>query len=234
MTYREHAPPPALAPWVECLWERRGEPGAPVRVVPDGCIDVVWREGVGTHVAGPNTVAFLVEVDPDAAVAGARLHPGAAPALLRIEACAVLDGHAPIADVLGDDGGRLASRLESTEDRVGSLLAFLSSRAAGAPAPDPLVRAAATRLQDPATRVAGVAADLAISERHLRRRVEALVGYGPKRLARILRLRRALNVAYRGEELARVAADAGYADQAHFAQDCRALAGVPPTHLLAA
>jgi AraC-like DNA-binding protein len=234
VSYREHAPPPALAPWVECVWERRGEGRPPVRVVPDGCIDVVWIEGAGTHVAGPNTVAFLVELPAGARVAGARMHPGAATALLGVEPAAVLDARALVAGVLGDDGRRLADRLDGDEDRVRTLFGFLTARAAGAPAPDPLVRAAVTRLGDPETRVAALAGDLAVSERHLRRRVEALVGYGPKRLARILRLRRALDAARRGDELARIAAETGYADQAHFAQDCRALAGVPPTRLLAA
>ncbi len=74
-----------------------------------------------------------------------------------------------------------------------------------------------------------VAGDLAISERQLRRRVTAAVGYGPKRLARVLRLRRALTAAEKGAGLARAALGAGYADQAHFANDCRELAGVAPS-----
>jgi AraC-like DNA-binding protein len=48
----------------------------------------------------------------------------------------------------------------------------------------------------------------------------------------VLRLERALGAARGGEELAQAAAGAGYADQAHFAHDCRALAGVPPSALL--
>ena len=60
----------------------------------------------------------------------------------------------------------------------------------------------------------------------------AAVGYGPKRLGRVLRLRRALAAARAGDELGRVAFDAGYADQAHFSGDCRELAGVPPSLLI--
>ena len=234
MSYREHAPPEALTPWIECVWERTGEPGPPVRVVPDGCIDVVWMEGAGTHVVGPNTVAFVVDVSAGRAMAGARMHPGAAPALLGVRPGDVVDGRAALGELWSDDGVRLAERFEAAADRVAALLTFLSARAATASAPDPLVRAAAGRLVQPAARVGDLAGELAVSERQLRRRVEAAVGYGPKRLARILRLRRALDAAHRGDELARVAADAGYADQAHFAQDCRALAGLPPSRLLAA
>ena len=58
-------------------------------------------------------------------------------------------------------------------------------------------------------------------------------GYGPKTLARILRMRRALDLARAGAPLAEVAVRSGYADQAHLTREVRDLAGVPPTRLLA-
>jgi methylphosphotriester-DNA--protein-cysteine methyltransferase len=59
----------------------------------------------------------------------------------------------------------------------------------------------------------------------------AEVGYGPKRLARVLRLRRALDRAP-SHGLAEAALDAGYADQSHFTNDCVELAGIPPGRFL--
>jgi AraC-like DNA-binding protein len=233
VTYREHAPPRALTPWVQCTWQRSGDGGPAVRVVPDGCIDIVWTEGSGTIVVGPNTRAFLVAVAPATRVVGVRLHPGAAPPLLGVDAAALRDASAPIGDVWGDAGRRLAERLDGGGDRGRVLLATLAARARAAAVPDPIVRAAVQRLDEPAGGVRELARDLAISERQLRRRFDAAVGYGPKRLARVLRLTRALAAAQAGEELGRVAADAGYADQAHFANDCRSLAGVAPSALLA-
>jgi AraC-like DNA-binding protein len=56
-------------------------------------------------------------------------------------------------------------------------------------------------------------------------------GYGPKVLARILRLQRALRSPHRTTDLARVAADAGYADQSHLSREVRALTGQSPTEL---
>ncbi|WP_461029927.1 helix-turn-helix domain-containing protein, partial [Streptomyces sparsus] len=69
-------------------------------------------------------------------------------------------------------------------------------------------------------------------ERQLHRRAVRAFGYGPKTLARVLRLERALTLARAGLPFARVAADAGYADQAHLAREVKALAGVPLTTLL--
>jgi AraC-like DNA-binding protein len=233
MSYREHPPATALAPWLACAWERRSDGGAPVRVLPDGCIDIVWTEGGGAQVVGPNTTAFLVGLRAGVHVAGVRMRPGAGAALLGVDAAALRDAHIPLADVWGDEGRHLEELLDGGDDRVGVLLAALGARAPRTAPPDPLVRAAVGRLNDPRARVEALARELDVSARQLRRRFESAVGYGPKRLARVLRLERALAVARGGEELAWAAAAAGYADQAHFANDCRALAGISPSALLA-
>ena len=232
MDYREHPPSPALAAWVACTWERCDGGGAPVRVVPDGCIDIIWTLGAGTAVVGANTTAFVVTLPARSHVVGVRLRPGAAPPLIGVDGATLRDARVPLHELWGDEGRRLAHCLDEATDPGGALLAALASRAAAAGAPDPLVQAAVARLQDGARSVGELGRELYVSERQLRRRVGAAVGYGPKRLARVLRLGRALAAARGGDELARVAAEAGYADQAHFAGDCRELAGVPPSALL--
>jgi len=231
VSYREHAPAPGLAPWLACIWERRAD-GPPVRVLPDGCVDVVWIEGAETLIVGANTTAFSVSLRAGTRVVGARLLPGAAPALLGVTGEAVRDARVPVQAVWATEGARLAATLDEHSDPVDGLRAALLARAALAERPDPLVREAVSRLARPPVAISGLAAELSVSERHLRRRVSAAVGYGPKRLARVLRLAAALEAARAGDDLARVAIDAGYADQAHFTNDCRALAGVPPSVVL--
>ena len=232
MSYREHPPPPALTPWVACAWERRADGGAPVRVLPDGCIDVVWTEGRGVQVVGPNTTAFLVPLADGVRVVGARMLPGAAAPLLGIDAARLRDAGIALERVWADEGRRVAYDVDASADRVAALLAALEARAAAAAPPDPLVVAAVARLRQPRARVEPLSRELHVSVRQLRRRFEAAVGYGPKRLACVLRLQRALAAARGGDELAQAAAAAGFADQAHFAHDCRALAGVTPSALL--
>ena len=230
------APHAALEPWLECIWERRGEPGAPVRVLPDGCIDIVWTEGAGTQVVGPNTTAFVVPVDGRPAIVGARMLPGGAPALLGIAAEALRDVRGCRSTRCWRDGGRGSSEALDEARRSARRAARRAARARriAAPRPDPLVRTAVARLERPGVAIAELAARPrrqrapAAAPRHDRGRLR------PRRLARVLRLRRALRAARAGDELARVAFDAGYADQAHFAHDCRELAGVAPSVLLAA
>ena len=96
-----------------------------------------------------------------------------------------------------------------------------------------MVRAVVHRLASRAeASLPALCRELGISERQLRRRVVSQVGYGPKRLARVLRLRRALADARAGTGLAEAAFVAGYADQSHFTHDCTELAGLPPSALV--
>jgi methylphosphotriester-DNA--protein-cysteine methyltransferase len=78
---------------------------------------------------------------------------------------------------------------------------------------------------------AGLARDSGYSPRHLRRRLLEATGLTPKRLGRIGRMQRALS-AGRGESWARTAVEHGWYDEAHMANDVRALAGATPHALL--
>ena len=72
-SYREHSPAPDLAALVACTWERREAPAAAaeVRVLPDGCIDVVWSSSRGLVIAGPDTGPVVYSVAGEYAAAGA-------------------------------------------------------------------------------------------------------------------------------------------------------------------
>ena len=89
---------------------------------------------------------------------------------------------------------------------------------------DPLI-ADVVRRSRAGERVASIAGAVGLSDRQLQRRALDAFGYGPKLLARILRLGEALELARRGVALAAVAARCGYADQAHLADDVRSLTG---------
>jgi AraC-like DNA-binding protein len=89
-----------------------------------------------------------------------------------------------------------------------------------------------------AVRVADLAAGTGWSGRHLASRFRAEIGLTPKAAARVVRFDRARrrlveHLDDAGYQLADLAADTGYFDQAHLAREFRALAGVPPSQWLA-
>ena len=225
--YHEYRPAPALEPLVACLWVN--EPAAPLaqRIVPDGCVDLVWLADRELVIAGADTGPRVEDLPAGTASAGIRLRTAAAGAVLGAPAEAVVDGQVALAELWGDRGRRLEERMADAAQA--ERLALLADAVAGA-APDPLVQAAAHELAEPGATVAQVAAALAVSERQLHRRVRAAVGYGPKTLARVLRLRRL--VALDDGPLALRALDAGYASQAHMTDEVRRLTGTTPARFL--
>jgi AraC-like DNA-binding protein len=241
--YRELAPPPALAPWVRCLWELTVPgPGGPDRVVPDGFMDLV-AYGPSVTLAGPDTGPWPVRRRAGAVAVGVRFHPGAAPSLLGPPAVELRDTRVTLDQLWGRAGAELAERTlaaPSPAARLAVMVAGLTARLDDAGRPDPLVVAAVARLEaDPAAaaRVSGLGPALGLGERQLRRRFLAGVGYGPKTLARVLRFQRLLALLRDDRParpgLAEVAVQAGYAEQAHMTAECVRLAARSPAALRA-
>jgi len=226
--YREFAPPAWARTAIECFWLRRGDGGS-VRVLPDACADIVWRPGAGAMIAGPDSKAWTSRTRPGELIVGARLLPGAGGAAFGIPLVEVRNARVPV-DALGLDPRRELSGALDPDDAAAAVAAVALARVAQAP-PDPAVQAAAIRLVDPAQRVDQLASALGFSERQLQRRFLAAVGYGPKTLQRVLRLRRFLATNRFDGGLAAAAAGAGYADQAHLTRECRALTGLTPGEL---
>ena len=236
--YREHPPPPDLAALVACTWERAEgpEPEGAVRVLPDGCVDVVWSTRAGLVLAGPDTGPVVYPVERDYAAAGLRLRPGVAGAVLGLPASELRDERPELSALWGRDAARLEERLALADPSERRKLLEESVRPLARQAdPDELVLAGLPLLGRRGSSVAELARTLAISERALRRRFNAAIGYGPKRLDRIIRFRRLLRLAsLRPQDgLAAAAAELGYADQAHLTREVRELSGLTPAELLA-
>jgi|SRR5215213_8618389 len=240
-SYREFSPSPPLHALIACRWLRElpaDDPGDSALVLPDGCVDLIWRDRqlVAT---GLDRTARSSRIRAGTAIAGIRLRPGVAGAVFGMPASELLDVQVPLEDVVGSSAAELSERLNEAQGHEGEylLLEELVASAIADRAPDPLVLAATRRLGFPGSRVDQLAEALGISERQLRRRFHQAVGYGPKTLDRVLRFRRLVAQAQAisdGEvDLARLAADLGYADQAHMTRDSVRLTGMPPARLAA-
>jgi hypothetical protein len=234
--YSETPPPPALRRLVRCRWA--SVEAGPKRIVPDGCADLVAGGGE-VFVAGPDTTAWMSVFPPGTAFRGLRFRPGAAAAALGVGADELRDSRVPLSrlwnrrgEILADEilsGGDLALALPgqaAADPVVERLLARLEAepRRNGLPSAGPHFPAAPSGREPPDDEQPG-----ARSERQARRRFVVAVGYGPAVYRRVLRFQRAVALAPRAPPLADLAAAAGYADQAHLARECRALAGLPPS-----
>ncbi|MGW7526715.1 helix-turn-helix domain-containing protein [Streptomyces sp. NPDC054783] len=205
-----------------------GTGGGPV--LPDGCMDLLWSEG-RLLVAGPDTRPY-VPGGPPRSWAGVRFFPGTAPALLGVPAHELRDLRVDLADIWPAARVRLLSeRVADAPDPTAALEDIALNRAAWSTAPDPLLHRLVECLGE-GHPVSATAAELGIGTRTMHRRCLDAFGYGPKTLARILRLQRALALARSGTPYAETAVRAGYADQPHLAREVRELTGMPLGRLL--
>ncbi|MBE8525131.1 AraC family transcriptional regulator [Amycolatopsis sp. H6(2020)] len=232
--YREVAPPPALADVLACSWHGRTGWARPLRVLPDGCADLVW-DGAALTVVVTVGAPLRLWVPASSSRVGVRLRCGAAAAVLGTSMPELPAGAIPLSDLWGADARRAEEVLAASGDpRVqrGVLERLVARRRA---APDRRVLAAVHAL-GVTSRTAAVAGALGVSERALRRHFVHSVGAGPKQLHRVRRfqafLRRLDALAARRTSLARVAADLGYADQSHLGRECRRLSGSSPAALV--
>jgi methylphosphotriester-DNA--protein-cysteine methyltransferase len=227
--YREYRPPVGVEQVVACLWEHEPAEDRVQRVVPDGCMDLIWLAERELVIAGVDTVSRSVDLPAGALSSGIRLRPGAAGAVLGLPACELRDRQVAAALVWGEHAERLQDAVADAAParRLDLLADAVAQRGVE---PDALVVAAARLLAVTGARVAGVATELGVSERQLHRRMLAAVGYGPKMLARVARLRQL--VALADDSLASRALNAGYASQAHMSQEVRRLTGTTPVRFL--
>ncbi len=211
-----------------CLWVRvAGEEGERTDVLPDGCSDLIWSAGRGAFVAGPDTGPVPVRSAPGAILLGIRFRPGAGGPALGLELSELRDRRVELADL----DPALARTLHGDLDPAEAVRRLQrAARELAAVPEDPVVAAAVARLAEPGARVEALAGEVGLSERQLRRRFHAAAGYGPKTLQRVLRFRRFL--AGGGEDLARAALEAGYADQPHLTREVSRLAGTSPSRLI--
>jgi AraC-like DNA-binding protein len=201
-------------------WQGVTEAGAPPkRILPDGCLDLIWQDGT-VFVAGPDTTAQVGRASPGSRFFALRFGSGTGPAVLGLPASEVVDRRVPL-DLLWP--AEPVRRIAEAADPLAALTEAARERWRE---PDRVMvaMAAACRAGRP---VGAIAHRSGLSPRQLQRRSNTAFGYGPKTLARVFRLQRAVTLARQGSPFAAVSAEAGYADQPHLSREVRALAGVP-------
>jgi AraC-like DNA-binding protein len=207
------------------------------RVLPDGCMDVIFdlrdSNAAGGIVVGAMLTASVFHHIGCIDMLGVRFVPGAAPLFLRAPAGELTAATIP-ADSLWHDSGDFQLRLlecANARERLTLLDRYLLARVqprAGAEAA--LQGMALIERARGLLRVELLCRSLGVNERALQRAFANQVGLTPKQAIRIMRFRNAV-MQLQGAQygtLASIALNCGYADQAHFTREFRELAAVTP------
>ena len=219
-------------------------------VLPDagGAHDIVWLPDgrtiliVRVHadgttadatIAGPRTRAQFKHATGIARALVVRFKPGWSASLFGVSAHALTDRMVRLDDLWGAAGERLCRELvlaRGSADVLERLARAIAHRAQPEleSSSARLARRAARLLEGDEVRVDRVAERLGVTARHLRRAFAASIGVAPKEFARAVRLGRAVRLSASSADWGRIAADAGYFDQAHLIGEFRELVGLTP------
>jgi AraC-like DNA-binding protein len=240
----ERPPAPEFARHLATVWVQSVATDAPPythRTIPHGSIELSVELGSAPRVVGPQTGPVIETLAPGHTVVGVRFQPGAAPAVLGLPASELVDVSIAWEELCGPDGAALGETIAAaaTPEEAAAILECAVSRLlTDAATPDPVVRAAVERLGPwGAADVGSLPSALYISERQLRRRSIAALGFAPKVVQRLLRFQGFLALAQAHEpesaDLPMLAADIGFADQSHLTRESLRLSGLTPRALLA-
>lgn len=200
-------------PAVAAVWSSTIDDPGITCVAADGCFDLIVRANQDGHVSSfvylPVPRVHLVTTEGGERFVGVRLRPGFGGALANrpdlVRAAAALTVECP-----DDLEALVANAVEDHAQQPNVVADFVEEARASAGTLRLTGRSSASR------------------ERELQRACRRWLGLSPKAFLRIERAWAAREAICSGSALATIAADLGYADQAHLTRDVRELLGVTP------
>jgi len=242
-----------LADYVEFIghWRRRGSDYRS-RALPRGAVTIIFDVGhrqrldfyaadgktrlsvPPAFITGSHTVSYVSDITADEPVMAVHFRPGGAHPFFGKPLCDLENTYVGVEQVWGRDGRELHERLidaSTVATRFHILEEFFLSRPWSSVHRHPGVTAAMAAIEDnPSIPMAEIRDLVGMSPKQLIAVFRAEVGLSPKAYARVRRLQMALGLLSAGAVGgARVAADVGYFDQAHFVREFRSFTGMTPT-----
>jgi AraC-like DNA-binding protein len=243
--YQEFRPGPTLAESIECFWTSTLEatPGfsATHNVLPDGCMDIIFdfqgTDSLQAFVVGTMTRPLNVNTRGPVEMLGVRFRPGGQAAFMKFDGTELVDERADLGHFWGRSAGEAWHQLAETTAaaRVNAIQKLLTGRAKKNMDGDPFVRHCVSRIEAArgSLRIGDLERTTGLSARQLERKFARQVGISPKAFARVVRFKGVLAAASAGTpDWAVLAAELGFADQAHLVREFKAFSGQTPSAFL--
>ncbi|WP_218002119.1 helix-turn-helix domain-containing protein [Microtetraspora malaysiensis] len=229
------APAPEIAAYVEhfwvVTWTDLAEPYEQ-RIVSHPTVNMTITQNF-RRIAGVIKGGFSYTMRGNGRVLGTRFRPGGFRPFLGGPVSQLTGRFVEISEMYGAAGATLVEQVLAEPDAQAAIALTETFLLSLGPHQDPLteeVAALAAMVENDVsvTRVDELAARSGRSVRSLQRLFRDYVGIGPKWVIRRFRLHEAAERVYQGLDLATLAAELGYTDQAHLTRDFTAAVGMPP------
>ncbi|GGK67853.1 AraC family transcriptional regulator [Nocardia camponoti] len=218
-------------------WDLRGRPAYHAEVLSYPCVNITFEQTstrTGAFVNGVTTRKYVRELSDVGETFGILFRPGGFGAFTGVDVGSLRDTHAPLADVV-PGAERLAEAVAAESDdgrRCDLVEEFFAGRSRVVDPHYALVSAIVRAMADDPelTRVDQVTEAFDVPVRTMQRLFRRYVGAGPKWVLRRFRLQDATDRLARDAtpDLAALAFDLGYFDQAHFTREFTREIGCAP------
>lgn len=253
MIYTTFEPCAELEGLVKCYWtlgSPREEVPEKQRIVPDGCMEMIFHMGDlylqytpdGGSIVQPRCFVFgqitrLLEIEPTGSteIFSVRFYPGGFTPFASLPLSAMENRAVPLEEVFPSEGDTLqAAMLKAPghEERIKVVEAFLLNRLHRPEIIDRVVRESVASILSLKGQlsVGELSEQVSINRRQLERKFSSVVGLSPKQLAKMVRMQATLKLLANKQvsSLTALAYEGDYYDQAHFTRDFKEFTGMTP------
>lgn len=249
--YKSFEPDPELSPFVECYWSWQIDPGDGVLedILPDAAPEFIvhfaatplMRDELGKwHKQHPEFLycaahrALRLSIRGPISLFAIRFRPWGVSRYSHMSMANMLDRSVSPSGVLHELGDELVAGIRAAKSDACRVEAVNKSLKNALQTRSPnekrfgLLLEAVNGGKCSSPEMAQV---LAMSNRSFTRLWAQLVGIQPRKFIQLMRFHNALSMISEGQELARVAAECEYSDQAHMARQIKAIAGLAASSL---
>jgi AraC-like DNA-binding protein len=246
--YKEYPPDLRLQHLIETYWVADGVIESPIthRILPDGCVDIIFDFGSDNtvqHLTGlpmlVGTMTSLLEISyrlGHVQMMGIRFAPAGITAFTRMPVSGITNQNIelPLIETLLDKSfyERLPD-MECMQERIAYINTYFLARLHKFYLPDRQIRHAVSLIQNNNGHlsVRKIAGEVCLSERQFERKFKTAIGISPKTFSNIMRFRsvRSYMETHSDKSMYEIAIACGYHDHSHMNKEFQRLGSISPS-----